>query len=453
MGMRKGLLIFAGMAAALGIASALALNGPQGIGDIIARVRPDPDAGKAPAPRAPKATAKKQPIVMSVRIGSRGTLTRFVIEMSDPVTVRTFTLAAPNRVVIDLPAVQWNISGSQTPAPGSAIRGYRYGLFRPDNSRFVIDLAKPATPLQPTVVPPQNGYGYRLIVDLVSTTQGAFDRTAGWPADLKARERAAERIAAVAPLPTGSKVKTIVIDPGHGGIDDGTVGKDGTKEKDIVLAECTVLKAALKARGYRVYVTHEDDSYVALPRRVAFARAHRADLFVSVHADSIHDPKISGLSVYTLSEKGSDEEASALAAKENLSDTLAGVDLSGGNAAVAPILIDLAQRDTLNKSSRFAESALAALRPATSILARQPHRSAALVVLKAPDVPAVLIELGYLSNTADRERMKTAPWRKAVAGAIARAVDRYFADPAGTRTAPAKADISKPAESGRKNKN
>ncbi|MDE2631362.1 MAG: N-acetylmuramoyl-L-alanine amidase, partial [Alphaproteobacteria bacterium] len=152
-----------------------------------------------------------------------------------------------------------------------------------------------------------------------------------------------------------------------------------------------------------------------------------ADLFISIHADSIHDPAVEGLSIYTLSEKGSDKEAAALAAKENQSDIIAGVDLSGDNSAVAPILIDLAQRDTMNKSSRFAETAIAGLSHATDILPRQPHRSAALVVLKAPDVPAVLIELGYLSNAHDTEQLKSPAWRDGVANAIAEAVDRHFA--------------------------
>ncbi|HEY0281309.1 MAG TPA: N-acetylmuramoyl-L-alanine amidase, partial [Rhizomicrobium sp.] len=182
-----------------------------------------------------------------------------------------------------------------------------------------------------------------------------------------------------------------------------------------------------QAHGYTVYMTRDSDVFIPLRQRVKMARSWRADLFISIHADSIHDPSVDGLSIYTLSDKGSDKEAAALAAKENQSDVIAGVDLSGENSAVAPILIDLAQRDTMNKSSRFAETAIAELSHATDILPRQPHRSAAFVVLKAPDVPAVLIELGYLSNPRDAEQMNTAAWRSGVADAIARAVDRHFA--------------------------
>jgi len=146
-----------------------------------------------------------------------------------------------------------------------------------------------------------------------------------------------------------------------------------------------------------------------------------------LHADSNPDSDVTGLSVYTLSESGSDREAAALARKENQSDVIAGVDLAGGNSAVAPILIDLAQPDTMNRSSRFAEGAVAMLSHTTAILPRQPHRSAAFVVLKAPDVPSVLIELGYLSNSNDAAAMNSAHWRNGVAQAIADAVDRYFA--------------------------
>ena len=227
-------------------------------------------------------------------------------------------------------------------------------------------------------------------------------------------------------LPRSSTKKIIIIDPGHGGLDSGTVGVDGTQEKDVVLAEGLRVRKALQARGYTVHMTRDTDVFIPLRERVNIARSWHADLFISVHADSNPDPNVEGLSVYTLSERGSDKEAAALAAKENQSDIIAGVDLSGDNSVVAPILIDLAQRDTMNKSSRFAETAISTLSHATDILPRQPHRSGALVVLKAPDVPAVLIELGYLSNVHDAEQLQTSIWRDGVADAIAAAVDRHF---------------------------
>jgi N-acetylmuramoyl-L-alanine amidase len=188
-------------------------------------------------------------------------------------------------------------------------------------------------------------------------------------------------------------------------------------------------------------MTRDADLFVPLRERVNFSRAHHADLFVSLHADSNPDSTVKGLSVYTLSESGSDKEAAALARKENQSDIIAGVDLGGENSAVAPILLDLEQRDTMNKSSRFAQGVLSSLSSATDILPRQPHRSAAFVVLKAPDVPSVLIELGYLSNADDAAQMNTARWRNAVAEAIAAAIQRHFA-PAPVARSPATAMVS-----------
>ncbi len=408
---------------------------PRTVDDVIAKIlRKTPDQAP-PAPQNGEAAKTEimpsEPIVLGARIGEHPDRTRFVVELSDPVDIRTFTLTNPSRVVIDMPAVRWHLEVPPLPTGQGAVKSYRYGLFRPGNSRFVIDLNQPVQVSDALVLPPSDGYGYRVVIDLFPTTQAKFDRTAGWPADLKAREYAAEQMATPPPqtavLPQAFGGKVIIIDPGHGGIDSGTVGADGTMEKDMVLAEGLRLKKTLLARGYTVHMTRDSDVYIPLRQRVNMARAWHADLFISIHADSIHDPAVEGLSIYTLSEKGSDKEAAALAAKENQSDIIAGVDLSGDNSAVAPILIDLAQRDTMNKSSRFAEAAIAELTHATDVLPRQPHRSAALAVLKAPDVPAVLIELGYLSNAHDTEQLKSAAWRDGVANAIAGAVDRHFA--------------------------
>jgi len=204
-------------------------------------------------------------------------------------------------------------------------------------------------------------------------------------------------------------------------------------EKDLVLAEGLKLAAVLKERGYIVHMTRDSDVFIPLPERVAIARKLKADLMISLHADSNPDTQVSGLSIYTLNDGRSDREAAGLARRENQSDIIAGVDLSREDSPVAPILIDLAQRDTINRSSRFAETALGQLHSVTDILARTPHRAASLAVLVAPDVPAVLIELGYLSNESDAAQMNTQAWRQKVADAIARAVDRNFsASAAGT---------------------
>ena len=437
--MRKARNIALGIIACLFLGSAAAQDAPvpkpppQTVDDVIAKIlREKPGTASPAAQKAQAALVQApapEPIVMGARIGEHPDRTRFVVELSDPVDMRTFTLTSPNRVVIDMPAVQWRLEGPPRPSGHGAVKSYRYGLFRPGNSRFVIDLDQPVIVSDALVLPPENGFGYRVVIDLFPTTQAKFSRTAGWPADLKAREYAAEQMATppqqAAALRSAKKI--IVIDPGHGGIDSGTVGVDGAMEKDTVLAASLKLRKVLQAHGYLVHMTRDSDFFIPLRQRVNMTRSWHADLFISIHADSIRDPNVDGLSIYTLSDKGSDKEAAALAAKENQSDVIAGVDLSGDNSAVAPILIDLAQRDTMNKSSRFAETAIAELSHATDILPHQPHRSGALVVLKAPDVPAVLIELGYLSNPHDAQQMKTAAWRDGVADAIAGAVDRHFA--------------------------
>jgi len=414
--------------------------GQQNVDDVIAKIlESDPATATTPRkPAAKPAATGQQPIVMSARIAEHADRTRFVVELSDPVDMRTFTLSNPNRVVIDMPAVQWHLDGPPRPTGHGAIKSYRYGLFRPGNSRFVIDLNQPMTVSEPLVIPPENGMGYRVVIDLFPAAQPKFDQVSGWPADLKAREAAAERLASLSPAQTpraASAKKVIVIDPGHGGIDSGTSGVNGLLERELVLDEGLRLAKTLRRNpNYTVYMTRDSDVFIPLRERVNIGRSHHADLFVSLHADSNPDSSVTGLSVYTLSESGSDREAAALARKENQSDIIAGVDLGGENSAVAPILLDLEQRDTMNKSSRFANMVVNTLGRATDVLQRQPHRSAAFVVLKAPDVPSVLIELGYLSNSADAAQMDTARWRDGVADAIAAAVERHFS--AATAAAP-----------------
>jgi len=387
---------------------------------------PQPGAG-------PSVGTKSQgplPIVMSARIGEHQDRTRLVIELSDPVNLRAFSLANPDRVVIDMPEVSWRLGAPPRPSGNGAIKSYRYGQFRTGNARMVIDLNQPVSVSDALVLPPSAGFGYRVVIDLFPTTRPKFDALAGWPSDLKKRESDAEKLAAMiaaqqAPASGGKKV--IVLDPGHGGLDAGTIGVNGLMEKDLALAESLKLARLLRTRGYRVVMTRDNDSFIPLRQRVAIARANRADLFIALHADSNPDPAITGTSIYTLNDGRSDREATALAKRENQSDIIAGVDLSGENNPVAPILINLAQRDTRNKSSEFASNALKSMGQVTDLLARSPHRSASLAVLVAPDIPAVLIELGYLSNGGDAAQMNTDSWRAKVAQAIADAVDAQFA--------------------------
>ena len=402
-----------------------------------APARPIPKLQNA-GPSVGAKSAGQPPVVMSARIGEHADRTRLVLELSDPVNLRTFTLANPDRVIVDMPEVSWRIAAPPQPAANGAIKSYRYGLFREGDSRMVIDLNKPVSVADALVLPPSGGFGYRVVIDMFPSAQAKFENDAGWPADLKQRESDAEK-AALAMAPSSAGKKIVVIDPGHGGVDSGTNGVNGLMEKDLVLAEGLRLAQVLKARGYSVHMTRDKDIFVPLPQRVAMARKFKADLLISLHADSNPDSSVSGLSIYTLNDGRSDREAAALARRENQSDVIAGVDLSGDNNPVAPILINLAQRDTINRSSRFAQTALTRLEGVTNILPRSPHRSASLAVLIAPDVPAVLIELGYLSNRSDAAQMNTDRWRAGVGTAIGDAVDRHFAPEPDTKTATAPA--------------
>jgi N-acetylmuramoyl-L-alanine amidase len=226
----------------------------------------------------------------------------------------------------------------------------------------------------------------------------------------------------------------IVIDPGHGGADPGTVGLQGTLEKTITLLFSRELKNKLEATGrYSVVLTRSGDTFQRLRDRVEIARRAKGDLFLSVHADSLPDPTVRGASVYTLSDQASDQAAEALAAKENKADVIAGVDLTNENPLVASILIDLAQRETMNLSATFARHLVEEMAEPARIL-RKSHRFAGFAVLKAPDVPSVLVELGYLSNPDEERLLLQGEYRRRLAEAVARAIDRWFAEGSGNRT-------------------
>jgi N-acetylmuramoyl-L-alanine amidase len=217
-----------------------------------------------------------------------------------------------------------------------------------------------------------------------------------------------------------------MIDPGHGGVDPGAMSRSGVWEKNIVLAFARELRRGLLATGqFRVLMTRDRDVFVRLRNRIAIARRAGADLFISVHADSIRNSRVRGTSVYTLSERASDKEADTLAHKENKSDLIAGVDLKKQSDDVVNILIDLAQRETMNESAVFARKLVNELGKTRKML-RNTHRFAGFAVLKAPDIPSVLVELGYLSNRSDERLLTNPKKRRSLARAMARAVQEYF---------------------------
>jgi N-acetylmuramoyl-L-alanine amidase len=221
----------------------------------------------------------------------------------------------------------------------------------------------------------------------------------------------------------------IVVDPGHGGIDNGTRAASGEMEKTIVLEFSQLLRDKIEKSGkYRVLMTRTDDSFVALGERVRLARAHQAALFVSIHADALRrrEGDAQGATVYTLSERASDARAARLAEAENQADVIAGLDLSSEPKDVAGILIDLARRETKTFSLQFAQSVVGHLK-STARLHQHPLKSAGFVVLKAPDVPSVLVELGYVSNRADLKSLISPEWRERTADSLVQAMDAFFA--------------------------
>ena len=318
----------------------------------------------------------------------------------------------------------WRLDPLRTPK-GGLIRAFRYGHFRDNVSRVVLDVSKPVAIAKAFVLAPKSGRTHRLVVDLRAIGAKEFARRA------EPRRAAAPRPdTAAIPLPkrrVSRKVKTVAIDPGHGGVDPGAIGVRGTREKRVTLSHALALARKLRASGrYRVVLTRVRDVFVPLRTRVAIARRRAADLFISLHADSIPRSSVRGASIYTLSERASDRQAARLAAKENKADLIAGIDLTEQTSDVASFLIDLAKRQTMNDSADFARlltKEIGKVRP----LLRNTHRFAGFAVLKAPDVPSVLVELGYLSNPSDERRLNQRRERDRVVAAIVRAVDRYFA--------------------------
>ncbi|MEE8258112.1 MAG: N-acetylmuramoyl-L-alanine amidase [Sphingomonadales bacterium] len=361
--------------------------------------------------------------VKSVRLGENAGKTRLVLDIDQNVKFSYFLLADPYRIVLDLPDLTWAVEGNGDGTGTGVIETYRYGQFQPGTSRVVLDLAAPAEVERIFILPPQSGYKYRLVVDLNPVTPAEF---------LVAMQKSASAVPVYtppsqssAPKPMPSK-RTIVIDAGHGGVDPGAIGAGGQKEKKIVLATALEIKRELEKTGnYRVLLTRDTDIFIPHRQRFEYARNAGADLFISIHADAIKNKKIRGATVYTLSEKASDRESAALARKENKSDLIAGVDLRGESSDVANILLDLAMRETMNYSARFAEYLVPELKKHV-LLRENSHRFAGFLVLKAPDVPSVLLEIGYLSNRQDAKQMASRSGREKIAKAIAGAVEDYF---------------------------
>lgn len=373
--------------------------------------------------------ASEMPRVSDARVVGDGERTRFIMDLSSEVGLGAFTMADPYRVVVDLPEVAFELGPDAGLTGRGLVTGWRYGLFAQGRSRVVLDASEPVRIERAFVLPSVEGQPARLVVDLVRTSEQEFQQELRRTAVTR---EASNEVAATKSdrLPDPGSIRqrpVVVLDPGHGGIDTGTVASSGIKEKDIVLAFAFELKARLEATDkVDVRMTREEDSFITLADRVKVARDQAADLFVSIHADSVKQDFVRGATVYTLSETASDDDAARLAAKENASDVIAGLELgSEPDDDVAGILVDLTRRETKNFASAFANNLVSELSSTTRMI-RNPHRSAGFKVLRAPDVPSVLLEIGYLSNEQDEKLLTSNEWRDRVTEAVTGAILRFF---------------------------
>ncbi|MBP2294826.1 N-acetylmuramoyl-L-alanine amidase [Azospirillum rugosum] len=412
--------------------------------------------------------AQERVEVLDARLGLHPDKTRLVLELSESVAFAVSVHADPYRVVVNLPDVSWP-GGAATVAGKGLVTRYRFEGREGGASRLVVETTGPVKVSEAFTIPSRDGHKPRFVLDVVRATAAEFAQAANIPAAKAPPARApaveAPQSAAVSagrpvpapppyqpapilpaaaamtpPIPQPAPQRSapnpdravpekplVVIDPGHGGVDPGAIGVGGIYEKDITLAMAREVKRQLEGSGrYRVKLTRDKDVFIRLRDRVAIARDADADLFLSLHADSIGASNMRGLSIYTLSDKASDREAENLAAKENRADALAGMDLSAENDLVATILIDLAQRDTMNHSKRFANLALDHLRRDVTVIPNKPIRQAGFAVLTAPDMPSALVEMGYLSSPQDAGLLTKAAHRERFGRALLRAIDSYF---------------------------
>jgi len=368
------------------------------------------------------------PIATDVRLGGDDAQIRFVVDLSEKVDLAVFTLADPYRVVIDLPRVTFKLPAQAGEHGHGLVKAFRYGLIMQGGSRIVLDTKGPVRVDKAFALPAAEGQPARLVLNLSAIDRASFLRNITMQ-DRSLHANAGKHRISSPPEVDGDVRPLIVVDPGHGGIDSGTKSGSGQDEKDVVLAFGLMLRDKLVRTGkYRVAMTRSDDTFIPLGERVRFARARKASLFISIHADSIprSEGQAEGASIYTLSEKASDAEAARLAEVENKSDVIAGVDLSAEPNDVANILIDLAQRETKAFSLQFARNLVSELRPTTRLHMR-PLKSAGFIVLKAPDVPSVLMELGYMSTKDDLVHLMSTEWRSRTADSLVHAVDTFFA--------------------------
>lgn len=372
---------------------------------------------------APVSRAADAPLgATAYKMAGDATKMRIVIDFDREPDIKWFLLRGPNRLVVDLPRTRFAISAKDAKVRG-LVKAVRYGD-QGEGSRLILTGKGPFSVDKLDVLKNDDGTGYRIAIDMSAASDREFDEALANQALTTGSTVSTDKGARVGTGPVSNPGHrfTVVIDPGHGGIDGGAEGLNGTIEKNVTLAFATELRDKLAAVGnYDVFMTRETDEFLRLDDRVRIARQHEADLLISIHADTIGVKGIRGATVYTVSDKASDPEAQALADRENLSDQFAGMVIKDDNKEVTDILIDLIRRETHNFSMSFAHTLVGQLSTSVGLI-NNPQRSAGFKVLKAPDVPSVLVELGYLSNAKDEAQLLDADWRGKAAQSITNAV-------------------------------
>ncbi|AZE92107.1 N-acetylmuramoyl-L-alanine amidase [Pseudomonas orientalis] len=343
---------------------------------------------------------------------------RLVFDLSGPVQYKTFSLTAPERLIIDLSGAGLSGDFSQLALKNSGITSIRSGHFGTNDTRIVLDLAAPMQ-LNSFLLPPQEGQGHRLVLDLTRATSAP-------------RQITAEPAPLIAPVDKTHPRRDIivVVDPGHGGKDPGAIGSKGQREKDVVLSIAQLLAKRLKReKGFDVKLVRNDDFFVPLRKRVDIARQHKADMFISVHADAAPRLTASGASVYALSEGGATSAtARFMAQRENGADLLGAttlLNLKDKDPMLAGVILDMSMNATIASSLQLGSSVLGSLQNITSLHQKRVEQ-AGFAVLKSPDVPSILVETGFISNTQDAQRLVTARHQQAVADGLFDGLKKYF---------------------------
>ncbi len=373
------------------------------------------------------------PSVVDIRVSTTDQRARLVLDLTGRTEFAIVSATEPNRIAVDVRALSLQFTEAPPVYGSGIVDNYTVEIAEEGRARAILTLAQPALVQQAYVLDELGDQPARLVVDFVLATAESF-----------AAQAAADRAAAVAanpsiplegPAPQGGSRPLVVIDPGHGGIDNGASAPNGVHEKDIVLAYALDLQEALVASGrFDVALTRESDVFLRLEERVALARANKADLFISIHADAFQQPEVNGASIYTRDERATDVLDKVLADSENKVDIIAGFAMPELAPSVVDILVDLMRRQMRRQSFQAANAIVHHLEPSVA-LRRFPVRQADFFVLQAPDVPSVLLELGFLSNATDIANLQRSDWRERVVDALARGIASYFDDLETERTA------------------